>query len=140
MGVPRRTLPRLTVQRFMETFAAEVRRTEKRELNRKEVEDLVVEARHIEAIYPLDGGHKHLKKLLKRFDVLLGGYGVRGCWRQDRREDGEWDVNVGDSYASTVLFCGIRGTFHICSFGDWVEIRAERKGRRWSEELTTFEV
>ena len=69
--------------------------------------------------------------LLDSFNSELSGYGIEAI-----RCDTVWDsyycdicalyVNMGDTYASTILYDTVKGKFYITTFGDFVE-KNERK-------------
>jgi hypothetical protein len=74
--------------------------------------------------------HRSVDDTLKTANRLIGGYGVevlRGKYVNSYYGDivAEY-VNVGDSYAATLLFNTVTSRFSLTSWGDFVEKNAKR--------------
>ena len=114
----RRHLPRMTRNNLM---AALKRSDEKTGLGLPRPEDLDALIQYAEGVErcPSERGVDHVLKLC---DKWLQGFGIRGC-SHDEQGTVEMDVNTGGTYTETVLWCGLRNTFHVTTFGDWHEVR-----------------
>lgn len=133
----KRHLPKLTVANFLRDLAPLIREKKGREIDRAELRRLARRANSLRVILYEDD-EQRMFQILNEFNVIIGGFGVR--FVVDGGSDGrvvEADVNTGDTYSPTVLWCGLNETFHVTTFGDWHEIRADRKGRAFTERLTT---
>lgn len=68
------------------------------------------------------------EEVLIRIDAALDGFGVE-CIRDELNNNNiiaEY-VNMGDTYAPTILFSHRTNRFYACSWGDWYEKSPEYK-------------
>lgn len=62
---------------------------------------------------------------------ILEGHGVEAIFHgSDPMHPDAVYVNMGETYAATILYDYRSGTFKVTSWGDWVE-KQERRGRRY---------
>lgn len=84
----------------------------------------------------LSRGNRSVEEALAKADKAIGGFGVEAIRGEEFRR-GFWTdsaahyVNMGDTYANTVLYDVGRDTFYVTTYGDWVEAR-ERGGMRFA--------
>ena len=65
-------------------------------------------------------------------NAVLGGFGceaieAKGAWSDFYYSFVAGYINLGDTYATTLLFDYYRGSVYICSWGDWVETSERTK-------------
>lgn len=64
-------------------------------------------------------------RVLEFANKALAGYGIvaiEGMWHDRYYQDiVALNVNMGDSYATTILYDAVKGKFHVMSWGDFVE-------------------
>jgi len=67
--------------------------------------------------------------MMQRVDEILEGYGIEGLESVNGRAHAYY-VNMGDTYAPTILLDTSSDSVRVTSWGDWVEAQ-ERKGNRF---------
>ena len=74
--------------------------------------------------------HRPPKVCLKMYAInhILEGYGCEAVFGDDPRWPDMEYVNMGDTYAATVLHDYTRGTYRVMGWGDWIE-ESEAAGR-----------
>lgn len=90
------------------------------------------QARSIDSAITKAGTHSAVDRVLDAANAALGGHGIEAI-------EGEWHdryyqtivalyVNLGETYATTLLFDAVKGRFQITSWGDWVERYGDELG------------
>lgn len=70
--------------------------------------------------------HDDVDNILKKFNKLIGGYGVESCRSEDWVSHYYQDIRIlyvskGDTYEMTVCYDTEKDKFYCCSVGDYIE-------------------
>lgn len=68
--------------------------------------------------------------VLRTINRLVDGCGVEGMAKPDAAQRSVLYVNTGDSYTTTVLWCGLRQRLYVVAFADWLDLR-----ERWQPSM-----
>lgn len=78
----------------------------------------------------LDSRWRSIDEAMLRANSVLNGHGVEAIRGDSPYEPAALYVNMGDTYTATILYDRDANTFHVTSYGDWIESQ-ERRGRRF---------
>lgn len=68
-----------------------------------------------------------IEQKMSALNEIIGGFGTEAIFGDDCYwPDAEY-VNLGDTYATTILFDYVHNSFRVISWGDWIEFM-EGKG------------
>lgn len=71
----------------------------------------------------------YIERLMMALNEILEGHGVEAVIRSGNPPDAEY-VNMGDTYATTLIWDCKTKSFRLQSLGDWIEA-AERRGVKY---------
>ncbi len=97
-----------------------------------------------EALVDWREGDESTDGVLKIADKILQGHGVEAIRAEGARDSYYMDtvalyVNMGDTYAATLIYDVPRDRWWVTTWGDWLEAE-ERSGRLRPTEMGTLEV
>ena len=75
---------------------------------------------------------KGADRIIEKLNFIIEGYGVEAIIGNDVADDEYWDdtvavyINMGDTYAKTILYDVHESEFVVTTWGDWVEEHQEK--------------